>query len=188
MITERIEYVGGEEQKPQFVLEVSKYDHTLGDVRIKTVTLTSTEFDAMKWHTDYWPTGWGIKPGSSNREAVKYAIWALSEKITKERKVYQHLGWTKLDTPDTESEAVTEYWAYLHGGGAIGANGAIRGVETDFGATDLGKYVLPGRPSGQVLMSAVRKVFQFTELTAEDRPNSAGLAAICLSLPWCGGV
>ena len=41
-----------------------------------------------------------------------------------ERTVYTHTGWRKLDGK----------WAYLHGGGAIGASGAVAGVETSLPA------------------------------------------------------
>jgi hypothetical protein len=171
-ITERTEYVGTEASKPRLTLEVCKYDHDLQDVIFRTINLTTDEFKAMDWYIDYLPPGWAIRPG--NREAMKYAILALSEKITQHRIVYQHLGWTKL---------VSE-WIYLHAGGAIGASGTIPGIGVDIGESDLWKYKLPDPPTGEALIAAVRAVFEFQRLKSTNHPNSAGLAAVCLSLPW----
>jgi hypothetical protein len=180
-IKERVEYVGGEERKPRFTLDVFKYNPATQSTDSRTLTMDSSEYDEMKWPTLYLPSGWDIRPGAGNRDAVRYAIRMLSAPITKERQVYQHLGWVKLQ--ETTDEQTREQWVYLHAGGAIGAGGPLP-LETDLGKTDLGRYLLPAPLTGAALIAGIGKVLQFQELAADDRPNSLGLAAVCLSLPW----
>src|SRR6202040_3105402 len=61
-----------------------------------------------------------IAAGMGIKDQVREAIQLLSSKQMVERTVHIHTGWRKLDGG----------WAYLHGGGALGATGAVNGVET----------------------------------------------------------
>jgi hypothetical protein len=187
-VIERVQYVGTEAPKPRLTLEVCKYDYDLQEPVFRTISLTTDEFNAMRWHIDYLPTGWGIRPGY--QEAMKYAIWALSEKVTVHRTVYQHLGWIKLDlanqahTSNNGDGGTNLQWIYLHAGGAIGTSGTIPGIGVDLGESSLTNYKLPDPPTGEALIAAVRAVLEFQRLKSDKHPNSAGLAAVCLSLPW----
>jgi hypothetical protein len=162
-------------------LEVTKYiaDDDPAKCRLESrkLHLSTAEFDAMKWPIDYLPPGWDIAPGRSNADFVKHAIRTLSAKITKEQRLYQHLGWVKLQQENRE------YWVYLHAGGAIGADGSLP-IETDLERVGLTKYALPEPLAGADLIGGIKKVLQFRELAHEGRPGSHGLAVVCLSLLW----
>src|SRR6202030_193279 len=73
-----------------------------------------------------------IAAGMGIKDQVREAIQLLSATQIVERTVYTHTGWRKLDGG----------WAYLHGGGALGATGAVIGVETSLPAA-LAPFILP---------------------------------------------
>jgi hypothetical protein len=70
------------------------------------------------------------------------------------RMIYGHLGWRRID----------DHRAYLHSGGAIGAEGAIEGVEVDTGTDSLLCCQLPPPPEGTALADAVRASLAILEL------------------------
>jgi hypothetical protein len=87
-----------------------------------------------------------------------------------ERTVYTHTGWRKLDGE----------WAYLHGGGALGATGAVTGVETSLPAA-LAPLILPAPPTGPELRNAIRASLAVLDL-APDWVTVPTLGAVWRSL------
>ena len=87
-----------------------------------------------------------------------------------ERTVHSHTGWRKLDGG----------WAYLHGGGALGATGAVTGVETSLPAA-LAPFSLPASPTGAELRSAIRASLAVLDL-APDRVTVPTLGAVWRSI------
>ena len=87
-----------------------------------------------------------------------------------ERTVHTHTGWRKLDGG----------WAYLHGGGALGATGAVTGVETSLPAA-LAPFILPASPTGAELRSAIRASLAVLDL-APDRVTVPTLGAVWRSI------
>src|SRR5262249_22943963 len=84
------------------------------------------------------------------------------------RVVYQHTGWRRLG----------DSWAYLHAGGAIGADGTVPGVAVALDGT-LAQYHLPDPPSGDELVRAVRASFRLLNAKlAPDRLMVPILAAV----------
>ncbi len=72
---------------------------------------------------------------------------------------------------------------FLHGRGAIGADGAVP-VQVELGG-NLEHIQLPDPPTDPATIAeAVRAVFAIAELGQGDRPGSPSLAAVMLSLPW----
>jgi hypothetical protein len=70
------------------------------------------------------------------------------------RTMYGHLGWRRIG----------DRWAFLHGGGAIGPDGAIDGVEVETGTDGFLAYRLPAPPGADELAHAVRASLALLEL------------------------
>src|SRR5216684_212373 len=101
----------------------------------------------------------------SIKDQVREAIQLLSSKQIVERTIYGHSGWRKLEGR----------WAYLHGGGALGASLAVAGVETSLPAA-LAPFILPTPPTGAELRIAIRASLAVLDL-APDRVTVPTLGA-----------
>lgn len=116
-------------------------------------TLAADRFaDVARWSTEHLGARAVVYPGQSIAAHVRVAIQELSSAIRK-RRIFAHTGWRRIDGQ----------WAYLHGGGAIGADGAVQGVEVRL-PEELASYRLPAPPSGKVLQEAVRSSLTLIEL------------------------
>lgn len=78
-----------------------------------TAWVTSTEFPSMGWPTKYWGFEANILPGNTNKDKLRYAIAEVGRMSAQKQTLYTHTGWRKIG----------DHWAYLHEGGAIGAEG-----------------------------------------------------------------
>src|ERR1700680_1562611 len=99
----------------------------------------------MKWVTEQLGARPVIAAGMGIKDQVREVIQLLSATQIVERTVHTHTGWRRVDWG----------WAYLHGGGALGAPGAVTGVETSLPAA-LAPFTLPAPPTAAELRSAVR--------------------------------
>src|SRR3984957_19307126 len=109
--------------------------------------------------------------GMGIKDQVREAIQLLSSTQMAERTVHTHTGWRKLDGG----------WAYLHGGGALGATGAVTWVETALPAA-LAPFSLPASPAGAELKGAIRASLTVLDL-APDRVTVPTLGAVWRSIP-----
>src|ERR1700719_4674303 len=75
---------------------------------------------------------------------------------------------------------MTGGWVFLHGGGALGATGAVTGVETSLPAA-LAPFILPASPTGPELRSAIRASLAVLDL-APDRVTVPTLGAVWRSI------
>src|SRR3981189_3847574 len=94
----------------------------------------------------------------------------MSAKQMVERTVHPHTGWRRLDGG----------WAYFHGGGGLGATGAVPGVETSLPAA-LAPFSLPASQTGAELRSAIRASLAVLDL-APDRVTVPTLGAVWRSI------
>jgi hypothetical protein len=94
--------------------------------------VAATQFGSMKWVMEKLGARAVIAAGMGVKDRVREAIQLLSSSQMRERTVYTHTGWRRLG----------EGWAYLHGGGALGASGKVAGVETSLPAA-LAPFILP---------------------------------------------
>lgn len=123
-------------------------------------------FGAMNWVSDAWGLAARITAGQGAKDYAREAIELLSNGATA-RHLYAHTGWRVL--PDGSR-------AYLHAGGAIGAEGVE--VELEPG---LERYALPlDAPQGEALARAVKVSLRFLEL-APIRVTGPLLAAAYLA-------
>jgi hypothetical protein len=101
-------------------------------------------FPGMAWVPAAWGSRAVVEAGAATRDRVRVAIQRLSTEVVR-RRVYGHTGFRRID-----GERV-----YLHAGGAIGARGALAGIEVELDGR-LGRAVLPEPPAGDALRTAVQ--------------------------------
>jgi hypothetical protein len=152
----------GAEQRTGFVIE----GDLPGGRPLPPTRVPAERYPAMNWVTEAWGTAPVIFAGQGKRDHLRAAIQMLSGSVPR-RMIYGHLGWRRID----------DCWAYLHSGGAIGAEGAIEGVEVDTGTDSLLCCQLPPPPEGTALADAVRASLAILEL-GPDTITAAILGAI----------
>jgi hypothetical protein len=107
--------------------------------------IPAADFPAMNWVTERLGGEAIINAGNGTEKRAREAIQELSGAIAK-RQLYTHTGWRKIG----------EAWFYLHGGGAIGATGAVSGV--DVALPDALKLLtLPCPPEGRNVSTTLRQ-------------------------------
>ena len=136
----------------------------------RRLVVAAAHFASLKWVTEQLGARAVIAAGMGIKDQVREAIQLLSSTQMVERTVYTHTGWRKLDGK----------WAYLHGGGAIGATGAVAGVETSLPAA-LAPFILPAPPTGAELKRAIRASLAVLDL-APDRVTVPTLGAVWRSI------
>lgn len=134
-----------------YQIDVSKAGST------RTVRVPASEFSTMSWATDKLGSSYVLMAGFGCREHARAAIQSLSPTPTTHTE-YLHTGWRK-------NVAGLDGWAYLHGGGAIGARGGEPGVSVRL-PEFLSAFVLPRPPEGHALRDAVLAVLRLIQLAA----------------------
>jgi hypothetical protein len=109
-----IERDDGAEITRHFEVEVKR------GARTATTVVPAAQFAAMRWPVEALGCDAVVHAGAGAADHARCAILLLSHNV-KRRTVYAHTGWRKINGA----------WAFLHGGGAIGADGPIDGVEVE---------------------------------------------------------
>jgi hypothetical protein len=157
-ITAQLVEDDGAEQRRLFEIE-----GTLG-ARTPRFALPAGAFGAMNWPTEHLGATAVTYPGMGIRDHARVAIQMLSGEVP-ERTVFTHTGWREVGGA----------WVYLHGDGAIGADGVAEGVETRLEGA-LARYVLPEPPDGDALRESIRASLRVLDV-APDRVSVPLLAA-----------
>ena len=105
--------------------------------------LLASEFSRMNWPVEKIGAAAVITVGRGHREHVRAAIQNLSNR-TVTHNSYGHTGWRQ----------VNEGWVFLHGGGAIGAEKFVRGIDVRL-PDALCNYILPA-PCNPKVVSSIR--------------------------------
>ena len=121
------------------------------DKPLPTVDVPAGRFGAMNWTSDEWGLAAGITAGPGAKDCTREAI-ELYSSGAKTRYLYAHTGWRELPGGQL---------AYLHAGGAIGAEGVRVEVELEPG---LERYALPASCTSEELTKAVRQSLAFLKL------------------------
>jgi len=100
----------------------------------KRVVLPASSFAPMNWPVEHLGARATVAAGLGAKDRLREAIQRLSRDV-KEQRVYAHTGWRHIDG----------VWCYLHGGGAIRADGLVDGVKVMLGS-GLDRFVLPALP------------------------------------------
>jgi Domain of unknown function (DUF927) len=93
--------------------------------------VSGTEFGQMGWPLEHLGAEAIVQPGHGLRDRARTAIQIVSGRIP-HRRVYSHTGWRQIGGS----------WAYMHGGGTLGAEGPVCGLEVEL-PEQLEGYVLP---------------------------------------------
>lgn len=123
--------------------------------RALTARLTPEKFVAMGWPLELLGAGALVYPGQSAKDHTRAAIQLLSGDVP-ERIIYAHTGWREHEGK----------MAYLHSGGAIGADGTVPNVEVALPG-DLARIALPDPPTGDALIAAVRASLNVASVAPE---------------------
>jgi hypothetical protein len=143
----------GAETKREFEIEAQLHG------RESRFTLAASDFARMDWPLEQ--LGPGAITLTNQRDYAKTAIQSVSL-AAEERSICAHTGWRKIDNR----------WFFLHGQGAIGADGIVSDIAVRLnGSLDRYRLQLPYDPGRHV--SAVRASLKLVEL---------GPATICFPL------
>jgi hypothetical protein len=130
----------------------------------------ATEYESMGWVAKGFGPKAIINAGRKIKDHTRAAIQHLSGDIST-RTIFTHTGWRRFG----------DEYAYLHAGGAIGADGLDPSVTVDLSEYGLGAYELPEPPEGDKLRAAVRASLGILKLGQHDRPGSRAAAALVLT-------
>lgn len=133
--------------------------------KVHRFEVPASRFNCMNWTTESMGAEAIIAPGLGTRDRLRHAVQTLSGRVPR-RTVYTHSGWRQVGST----------WLYLHGGGAIGANGVADGVEVCL-PSPLGPMVLPPPPDGDALRVALRASLGLLDV-APDRITVPLLASV----------
>ena len=134
----------GAELRQDFVLEGVNHRGK----RLPPVSVPAAKLAAMSWVLESWGLDANIMPGPAVKDRLRHAIVEAGGLSVQHRTVFEHTGWRKIDGR----------WVFLHGGGAVGADGLSVELE---GA--LSAYALPDqsgdmRPTLELLDVLPREV------------------------------
>lgn len=139
---------------------------TLADgTPLPTIRVPLAQFAAMNWPMAGWGMRAVVSAGMGAKDRAREAIQLLSPEVIRRRE-YAHSGWRRIDGN----------WAYLHAGGAIGADGSLDDVCVRLGGA-LARLSLPAPPNGDALHGAVRASLAILAV-APDRITAPLLGAV----------
>jgi DNA polymerase-1 len=116
------------------------------------IEVSAHDFDSSQWISKSWGSGAHVSASAGGMAHVRCAIKEFST-TTKQKHVYAHTGWRKIDG----------VWKFLHAGGAVGPGDAVD-VRLDLG---LSHYTLPPASDPETLRAAVRSALGFIEIAPE---------------------
>jgi hypothetical protein len=115
--------------------------------------ISAHQFSMMNWPIEHLGAHAIVFPGFGLKDHARVAIQMLSPRIAV-RRIFMHSGWRQLDAST---------WAYLHGDGALGADG-LRADITVVLPEGLKPFVLPAPPAGGALVGAIHASLRFLDL------------------------
>ena len=129
----------GAETRRLFELEARRNGQTA------RCTIPAAYFHGMAWVSEHLGASAIVMPGIGLKDHARAAIQMLSQGGVQERRVYTHTGWRDI----------AGAWCYLHAGGALGAQGAVPGIDVAL-PDALARYQLPAPPDGAAARAAIR--------------------------------
>jgi hypothetical protein len=122
----------------------------------RVAVIPASQFVKMDWIAEHLGPRAIVMAGMTLKEHSRAAIQLLSDTIAS-RHIYTHIGWRELQGG----------WAYLHGGGAITATGALAEVTVAPGAT-MAPYRLPPPPDREAAQAALLASLQILRVAPPD--------------------
>ena len=111
---------------------------------LERIEVPSAQFGGLGWIIAQWGARAVVNAGNGTKDHLRAALQILSGSPAR-RVVFAHVGW----------RLIGDQMLYLHTGGAIGAGGAVPGIEVDPGGK-LQAFELPDPPEGEALRGAIR--------------------------------
>jgi hypothetical protein len=136
----------GAEERRSFEIEATLRQRT------QRFRIPAAQFPGMTWATEHLGAAATCYPGIGTKDHARFAIQLCSGDLPA-RRVYAHTGWRQADGASV----------FLHGGGAIGADGYLDAIETKLGGA-LARFVLPAPPSGDDLVTAMQASLRLLDL------------------------
>ena len=118
--------------------------------------LSVEQFSAMNWPAKHLGVQAVVYAGAGTRDHARAAIQTLSHDV-KRHTVYTYTGWREIDGRRV----------FLHGGGAIGRDGPVEGVEVDL-PDELAAYVLPVVQDHDALIRSVLASLEIRKVAPEQ--------------------
>ncbi|MBI2894486.1 MAG: bifunctional DNA primase/polymerase [Deltaproteobacteria bacterium] len=123
--------------------------------RVGTIAVPTARFAALEdWPIQALGPRAVVYAGQGSKDHARAAIQLLSPEPA-QRRVFTHTGWRR----------VGDHWAYLHAGGAIGAQG-VR-VEVDLSGS-LAHFHLPPPPEPAALRVAIRASLRILDVASDE--------------------
>jgi hypothetical protein len=138
----------GIEKKRSYAIEAVS-----ADGRRRRFVVSAQQFEAMRWPAEHLGPTAVVSAGLGLRDHARVAIQELSGSDIERQIVFAHSGWRKYQGE----------WAYLHCGGAIGAEGLINTIRVQLPGS-LEQLRLLSPPTGRALVTAVRASMKVLEL------------------------
>ena len=91
--------------------------------QLPTISVKAEDFGGMGWVLRNWDFAANVMPGNTVKEQLRYVMTEVGNQSAVRETVYTHVGWRKIGGD----------WAYLHPGGAIGAEGIRVEIEKALG-------------------------------------------------------
>ncbi|MDA0660989.1 MAG: DUF927 domain-containing protein [Planctomycetota bacterium] len=123
----------------------------------KTFSIPATDLNGTAWCMKHLGARAMIDPGHGNSARLAHAIQTLSGKTYPQRTIFAHTGWTEINGK----------WSFLHGDGAIHAEGFNRQVEVRM-PPELSKYRLPEPLGGDQAAKVVTQSLDLLNVAPEN--------------------
>jgi hypothetical protein len=149
-IVAEIEEDDGAEKTLDFDIEVLQ-----GKLRTR-LRIPAADFSSMNWVLLKLGSSFVLHAGSMTKDHTRAAIQLLSGPVQR-KTVFTHTGWRKHNGG----------WAYIHGGGAIGADGPVAGIEVKLPSA-LAPFVLQAPKGDREITGAIRASLDLLNLGPAD--------------------
>lgn len=145
--------------------------------RTHTFRVPASDFGHPRWIDEHLGADAVIEPGQGLQSRVFHAIRLRLAARRVRRRVYLHTGWTRVNGVP----------AYLHGGGAIGPDGVIEGIDVQLGG-DLERYALRLPDSRDQIEAGARAELQLLDVAPARLIVPVIASAFRAALGHCGCV
>jgi hypothetical protein len=160
-IVEETIHDDGAEQSVSLAVEGALADGT----PLPRVEIRADDWPYMRWPLERWGTRAVVLAGAGTADHLRCALQLLSGDVPRHT-VYTHTGWREVGSG----------WLYVHGAGAISADGQASDIAVSLPDALTG-YILPKPPTGHALAEAIRASLTILEV-APDR----------ITVPLMGGL
>ncbi len=148
----------GVEHSLTFEIEATQNNRTM------TFQVPARRFDSMSWATQHLGASAAVLPGFGLKDRARFAIQILSGPTIERRHVFLCTGWRDIGGVPV----------FVHGGGGIGPDGPVPGIEVDL-PPSLARFELPAPATGEALRKAIRTTLGLLDIG----PDTVTVPLVC---------